>query len=420
MTTDALEREVVAAANEPRPEPPFDRAVSRLRGLNPALGSYATDAVDVILEFANAVGTSDVHIQPTRDGLEVRYRHDGVLHLLGTFSPGVGSSVIARLKVLSGLLTYQSDIPQEGRVESPRHGREIRVSTFPTLHGERGVLRFFGHARQFTLLEELGNTADVTAKLREVLDETSGALLICGPAGSGKSTTLYACLRHLVTDHDGARSIVSIEDPIEVPVDGVAQSQVDLSAGFDLKTGLRSLMRQDPEVIMVGEIRDRETAEFAIQASLTGQLLMATFHADSAASAITRLIEMGIEPFLVRSGVIAVVCQRLLRQLCRCARETTDPAEFRGLPVERASLPVGCPRCHATGYAGRMIISEFLDVRQSELGPPILRKADNRELHDLGVALGMKSLKQQAVDLVRSGRTSPAEMARVLGTAFRA
>ncbi len=403
-----------AASAEPRAT-----ALIRLRGLDPISPGYATDVVDAILDFAEAVGTSDVHLQPGRGGLEIRYRRHGVLQLLETVPMGVNASIIARLKVLSGLLTYQSDIPQEGRVEEPPHGREIRVSTFPTLHGERGVLRFFGHAREFTTLGELGNATELTDGIREALQETSGAMLVTGPAGSGKSTTLYACLRHLVAVNDGARSIVSIEDPIEVPVDGVAQSQVDLSSGFDLTTGLRSLMRQDPEVIMVGEIRDRDTAEFAIQASLTGQLLLATFHADSAASAITRLIEMGIEPFLVRSGLIVVICQRLLRLLCTCGRESTDPADLHGLPLDRARVPQGCPTCQQTGYSGRIIVSEFLDLRNPEIGTPVLRKADSRELQRMAMQLGMTCLRDQALRLVQAGRTSPAELVRVLGSTNR-
>ena len=398
---------------------PTAAAIARLRRLDPVSAAYATDVVEAVLDFAATVGTSDVHVQPARDGLEIRYRRHGVLQLLDTVPMGVNASVIARLKVLSGLLTYRSDVPQEGRVETPAHGREIRVSTFPTLHGERGVLRFFEHAREFTTLDELGNAPDLTTRMRGALDETSGAVLITGPAGSGKSTTLYACLRHLVSANGGARSIVSIEDPIEVPVDGVAQSQVDLASGFDLKTGLRSLMRQDPEVIMVGEIRDRDTAEFAIQASLTGQLLLATFHADSAAAAVTRLIEMGIEPFLVRSGLIVVVCQRLLRLLCGCSRDSDAAADLRGLPVERARVPVGCPACQQTGYAGRLMVSEFLDLRNPEIGGPVLRKADSRELHRVATALGMESLRDRALRVVQEGRTSPAELVRVLGSTAR-
>jgi len=310
-------------------------------------------------------------------------------------------------------------VPQEGRIESPNHGREIRVSTFPTLYGERGVLRFFGHDKEFTTLDELGNPAAVTRQIRDALLETSGAILITGPAGSGKSTTLYACLRHLVNFNQGSRSIVSIEDPIEVPVEGVAQSQVNVTAGFDLKTGLRSLMRQDPEVIIVGEIRDRDTAEFAIQASLTGQLLLATFHADTAATAVTRLIEMEIEPFLVRSGLIAVINQRLLRSLCVCARESTNAEDRHGMDLERVRVPVGCMRCNRSGYSGRLIISEYLDLRHSSLGSAILMKSDSRELYRLAIECGMVPLVDQAAELVRHGKTSPAEVRRVLGSGTR-
>jgi len=393
--------------------------LQRLGRLSPAKDAYASEFVDAILDFAHAVGTSDIHVQPTRHGIEVKFRNDGVLQSLGIFPLGANSSIISRLKVLSRLLTYQSDVPQEGRIESPAHGREIRVSTFPTLFGERGVLRFFGHDKEFSTLDELGNPPAITRHIREALTETSGAVLVTGPAGSGKSTTLYACLRHIVGSDRAARCIVSLEDPIEVPVEGVAQSEVNVAAGFDLKTGLRSLMRQDPEVIMVGEIRDRDTAEFAIQASLTGQLVLSTFHADTAATAVTRLIEMDIEPFLVRSGLIAVVNQRLLRMLCECARESTDPKDFHGLELERTRVPVGCERCNRTGYSQRLIVSEYLDLRNAALGTAILGKADARELYRLAVGCGMVPLAEQAADLVRQGRTSPAEVQRVLGSGMR-
>ena len=396
-----------------------ENILARLSRLSPAKDAYASEFVDSLLDFAHAVGTSDVHVQPTRVGIEVKFRNDGVLQTLGNFPLGANSSIISRLKVMARLLTYQSEVPQEGRIESPNHGREIRVSTFPTLYGERGVLRFFGHDKEYTTLDELGNPIAVTRQIREALLETSGAILITGPAGSGKSTTLYACLRHLVDSNKGSRSIVSIEDPIEVPVEGVAQSQVNIGAGFDLKTGLRSLMRQDPEVIIVGEIRDRDTAEFAIQASLTGQLLLATFHADTATTAVTRLIEMQIEPFLVRSGLITVINQRLLRALCVCAKESTNPQDIEGMDVERVRVPVGCMRCNRTGYFGRLIISEYLDLRNAGLGSAILMKSDSRELYRLAIGCGMVPLAEQAAEMVRQGKTSPAEVRRVLGSGMR-
>ena len=322
MTTTTTTSGPGAAAPEPGSSRAIDltlereNILGRLSRLSPAKDAYASEFVDSLLDFAHAVGTSDVHVQPTRVGIEVKFRNDGVLQTLGNFPLGANSSIISRLKVMARLLTYQSEVPQEGRIESPNHGRESRVSTFPTLYGERGVLRFFGHDKEYTTLDELGNPIAVTRQIREALLETSGAILITGPAGSGKSTTLYACLRHLVDSNKGSRSIVSIEDPIEVPVEGVAQSQVNIGAGFDLKTGLRSLMRQDPEVIIVGEIRDRDTAEFAIQASLTGQLLLATFHADTATTAVTRLIEMQIEP--LRS-------KKMMMRLMDCTAKSFKP-----------------------------------------------------------------------------------------------
>ncbi len=394
--------------------------VGRLSSMRPNTEDYATEFVDSLLDFARRVGTSDIHLQPTRTGLEVRFRSNGVLQLLGAFPLGANSSIISRLKVLANLLTYQADVPQEGRVASPKDGTEIRVSTFPTLHGERAVMRFFGHGDEFTSLDQLGHTQKVTEQLRDTLRETSGAFLVTGPAGSGKSTTLYACLRYLVNSTNGARSLVSIEDPIEVPIDGVAQSQVNVAGGFDLKTGLRSLMRQDPEVIMVGEIRDRETAEIAIQASLTGQLLLTTFHADSTATAISRLIEMGIEPFLVRSGLIAVMSQRLLRLLCTCSRESRDHTDFCDLAnIEVVRVPTGCARCNDTGFQSRAIISEFLDLRNANLAHAILNKGDSREIYRIAREGGMSTLLEQATDMVRQGRTSPLEVRRLLGSAVR-
>ena len=419
----------MATVSHPAAPPEYARTIDlaaerqtileRLGKLSATTDAYASEFVDAILDFAHAVGTSDVHLQPTRSGLEVKFRNQGVMELLGEFPRGANTSVIARFKVLSGLLTYQNDIPQEGRVEKPKHSREIRVSTFPTMYGERAVLRFFGHDKEFTTLDELGNPSVITARIREALTETSGAMLITGPAGSGKSTTLYACLRHLVNTNNNARAIVSLEDPIEVPVDGVTQSQVNVQAGFDLQTGLRSLMRQDPEVIIVGEIRDRPTAEFAIQASLTGQLLLGTFHADTTATAVTRLIEMGIEPFLVRSGLISVISQRLLRVLCSCARESTAEEDLGALDVEKVRVPVGCPQCNQTGFQKRAIITEYLDPRPAEVGQLILRKADSRELYQAARENGMSTLLEQATELVRSGQTSPSEIWRVLGSATR-
>jgi type II secretory ATPase GspE/PulE/Tfp pilus assembly ATPase PilB-like protein len=287
------------------------------------------------------------------------------------------------------------------------------------LYGERAVVRLFSSVGQYVHLNDLGLSDDVRERLEQLLAETSGAILVTGPAGSGKTTTAYACLRHLVRSSDGGRSIVSLEDPIEVAVPGVAQSQANTAAGFGLASGLRSLMRQDPEVIMLGEIRDRETAEIAIQASLSGQLVITTFHAGSAAEAISRLADMGIEPYLLRSGVLGILSQRLVRRLCDCAVENTDYDARLGLPVQLSRVAVGCRECSGTGYAGRIALAEILVAGRGELGRAILSRMEAARLEKLAVESGMVTRWQRAVKAVEDGLTSAAEVRRVLGFSDR-
>ena len=354
-------------------------------------------------------------VQPTPRGLQIRWRLDGVLQSLGDYPRGELTDVVARLKVLADLLTYRSDVPQEGRLRE-RHGNiEIRVSTFPTLHGERAVVRLFAAQGQYLYLDDLQLPHDLTNGLRQALAETSGAIVISGSAGSGKTTTAYACLRELVRQSAGGMSIVSLEDPIEMAVEGVAQSQVNSIAGFDHAAGLRSLMRQDPEVILVGEIRDRETAGAALQAALTGHLVLTTFHSGSAAGAIGRLLDMRLEPFQLRNGIAAVLCQRLVRKLCSCAQPTTEESEKLQLPVSQARRAAGCESCLQTGYAGRAVLAELLPIQHPEIAAAILTGNDIRQLSAAAAAIGMVDLPRRAADAVESGQTSPSEIRRVLG-----
>jgi type II secretory ATPase GspE/PulE/Tfp pilus assembly ATPase PilB-like protein len=393
----------------------YDQLAGALSSLNPANADYASRFVDTLLAASRQSGASDLHLQPTPEGLELRWRIDGVLVPLGTFPSGVAANVIARLKVLADLLTYRNDVPQEGRIRATDNDAEVRVSTFPTLHGERAVVRLFSATRQFRKLNDLGLPGEIERALELLLGETSGAILMVGPAGSGKTTTLYACLHHLVHQAVAARSIVTLEDPIEMAVPGAAQSQVNASAGFDLATGLRSVLRQDPEVIMVGEIRDPATAEAALQASLTGQLVLSSFHAGSAAEAIGRLLDMGIEPYVLRSGLRAIVFQRLVRRLCRCSRPAAGPDEWLGLAVRTARVAVGCETCAHTGYAGRTIVAEMLVLDRGDLGPAILARSDAATLERLAVGAGMIDRWARAAAAVEAGLTSPAEVRRVLG-----
>lgn len=389
----------------------------QLASLDPAQPQYATDLVDRLLAAGRAAEVSDIHLQPFADGLEVRWRIDGVLQHVVRLPQRAAPNVIGRLKVLAGLLTYRNDTPQEGRMRSSPSELEVRVSTFPTLYGEKAVVRLLAdRARQFDL-DGLGFVPEMAADLRRLLAETSGAILVTGPAGSGKTTTLYACLREIVAHTAGGRSLASLEDPIEAEVAGVAQSQVNPTAGFDLATGLRFLLRQDPEVIMVGEVRDSATAEVAFQASLTGHLMLSSFHAGSAAGAISRLSDMGIAPYLLRSGILAIISQRLVRRLCRCAQPAADGDALLGLPATRGWLPTGCAECRGTGYQGRILLAEMLKAENTELGRAILSRSDAAQLEQLAIKAGMVSRWQRAGQAVEAGLTSPAEVRRVLGFA---
>lgn len=383
--------------------------------LSPADPEYAARCIDLVLATARRTRVSDIHFQPTGDGLELKYRIDGVLASVAVFPSHVAANITARLKVLAGLLTYHVDRPQEGRIRSPQDDTEMRVCTFPTLHGERTVVRLFGGAQHYEYVDQLELPDDVLQPLRLLLSETSGAILVSGPAGSGKTTTVYACLREIARQGNGARSLVSIEDPIEVAVDGVAQAQVNAAAGLDLANGLRFLMRQDPEVIMVGEIRDRATAATALQASLTGHLVLSTFHAGSAAETVGRLSDMGIEPYVLRSGLLGILHQRLLRRLCTCATPTDSVSARLGLPVERVREPRGCAECSGTGYRGRFLLVEMLTLSRDDLARAILSHSETTVVDRLAAEAGMVSRWRRACQAVDQGLTSPAEVRRVLG-----
>lgn len=397
-------------------------AASPVEELQAALadGRYADPlsapvAVDHLLAAALAARASDVHLLPTPAGLEARWRIDGVLQQAGAFPAAVAANMVARLKVLADLLTYRNDVPQEGRLRSGHAGADVRLSTFPTLHGEKAVLRLFLEPVERRRLADLGLPIEIEHRLGQTLGETAGAVLVCGPAGSGKTTTLYGCLRELVHREQGRRSLATLEDPIEVELPGVSQSQIQPAAGFGLAEGLRHLLRQDPEVILLSEIRDAATAELALQTALTGHLLLASFHSGSAAEAVARLLDMGLEPFVVRSTLRLVVHQRLVRRLCDCAQDDACEADRLGLPAARGKRAVGCAKCNGVGYQGRLLMAEMLPLDQPQVSRLVRGPVDANQLDLAAREAGMVGRWQRAVAAVEAGQTSAAEVRRVLG-----
>lgn len=389
----------IVPATGPHPLQELFAAAVRTHDRSP--DSFAVKMVDSLLDIARQINATDLHLLPTEHAGEllVHYRIDGVLHPAGTLQQS-STHLIPRLKVLAHLLTYRTDIPQEGRIRTAEAHREMRVSTFPTIHGEKGVIRFLSGSRQYLGLGDLGLPEDVRLSLQQLLRKTTGLLLVCGPAGSGKTTTLYAAMRQLLQESEFPRSLCTLEDPVEALIPGVSQTQIKPDSELTYQRGLASLLRQDPEVILVGEIRDRETAAVVFQASLTGQLVLSTFHAGSAAESLSRLSDMEIEPYLLRSGLRGILAQRLIRRCCGCP------------PAERET----CPNCRGTGYSGRLLLCELLEPELSGLGRAILNRDDADQIQRLAMESGMISLKQRARQALEQGLTTPEEVARVLGS----
>jgi general secretion pathway protein E len=363
---------------------------------------------------------SDVHIEPFENQLKVRYRIDGILHEVEPPPRQLRAAVISRLKILAQLNIAERRLPQDGRIKIRLGGKDVdlRIATVPTLYGESVVIRLLERGQIFTQLEALGFPLSLLEQFNAMILRPHGMILVTGPTGSGKTTTLYGALQKI---NDPGKKIITIEDPVEYQLSGVNQIQVKPQIGLSFANGLRSIVRQDPDVIMVGEIRDSETAEIAVQAALTGHLVFSTLHTNDAAGAISRLLEMGVQDYLLSSSLLGVLAQRLVRRLCATCRNEVvfagiaNESEF-GFPDGTAPRTVweavGCELCSGTGYLGRVGIFELLAVN-SEICKVIIERADAGTIRKVAVHQGMRLLRDDGWDKVRQGTTTLAEVLRV-------
>jgi type II secretory ATPase GspE/PulE/Tfp pilus assembly ATPase PilB-like protein len=380
----------------------------------------AVKVLDHLVQRAVSVGASDIHIEPKRKNLRVRFRVDGVMSEQGTLPQELGPTLLTRVKVLGRMDMTLRRLPQDGQFTLElSNAREVhlRASTFPAIHGENLVMRvLLGH--QLIAMQKLGMDDEELFRVQRLTTLPSGLIIVCGPTGSGKTSTLYSMLKELDTTN---LSVVTLEDPIEVEFGDVTQGQTNNRAGFSFAAGLRAILRQDPDVIMVGEMRDAETAQIALQASLTGHLVLSTLHTSDCVETVARLVDLGAEPWIVGNSLRAIVAQRLVRTLCVCSEEYALPNDLtssiesndvvleKGTPIRK---PVGCEHCHNTGFVGRTGIFEVLEM-DDELRDLIKSQANTRAYRDHVGKADMRRLREVGLRKVEAGKTSLDEVLRV-------
>jgi type IV pilus assembly protein PilB len=378
--------------------------------------------VNLLISQAVNDRASDIHIEPTERDVRVRYRIDGVLHEVMRPHKSIQSGIISRLKIMADLNIAERRVPQDGRVALNINGKQVdlRVATLPTVYGEKIVMRILDKSTALLKLSDLGFLDRNYERFEQSFKKPYGTILVTGPTGSGKSTTLYATLNIL---NEETKNIVTVEDPVEYRLSGINQVQVHNKAGLTFAGALRSILRQDPDIVLVGEIRDRETATIAIEAALTGHLVLSTLHTNDAATTPTRLIEMGVEPFLVASALDCIVAQRLARRICDKCKQGYRPdmseLQAAGWDVETEGeapeifRPVGCSTCGKTGYRGRFAVHEVMPVTE-EIERLIVEREHSEDIKKMAVAQGMLTLRQAGLTQVRAGYTSIEEILRVV------
>ena len=377
--------------------------------------------VNDILFRALQLRASDIHVHPYEAKVQIRYRIDGILYDVLSLNRNILSLVVSRIKVMSGMDIAERRLPQDGRCSVRLGQREVdlRISTVPTSFGERAVLRLLDKSSGILRLEELGLSEEDLKTLDTLLDRSHGVIFVTGPTGSGKSTSLYAYLNRL---NSSEKNVITIEDPIEYQLEGISQIQVATKKGMTFATALRHVLRQDPDVIMIGEVRDVETARMAIQSSLTGHLVFSTLHTNDAAGAVTRLLDLGVEPYLVSSSLIAVVAQRLVRKICEDCRAETEasPRDLRALGLDAAQIGrdakfyvgKGCDKCFHTGYRGRTGIYEVMLIAD-KIQDLIYNRESAGRIKKHALEVGMKTLRMDGARKVLQGFTTVAEVLRV-------
>jgi len=383
--------------------------------------------VDSVIKGAIDAGASDIHLEPYEPEMRLRYRVDGILNDIMTIPRNVEPALVSRIKVITDLDISERRVPQDGHFSMTRSGKDydFRVSTMPTVIGEKVVIRVLDKSTAMVDLDGLGLETEDRRGFESLITRPHGIVLITGPTGSGKTTTLYASLRSL---NKGTSNMVTVEDPVEYCLSGINQVQVNVAAGITFPRALRTFLRQDPDVIMVGEIRDQETAELAVDAALTGHMVFSTLHTNDAAGATARLIDMGVEPFLIASSLLGVVAQRLVRSICPDCREAYSASDAEraeldvsgatdGLPMDDLRLyrGTGCHYCYQTGYRGRSGVFEILQISES-LRSSIADKRSSAVIRSTATAEGFKTLYRRGIEKVLSGRTTLEEVKRVIGS----
>jgi len=414
IALDAALHDLQASVDDTADEMLTEADIEQLAGQTPIIRF-----VNLVLAQAIRDKASDIHFEPFEHDFKIRYRIDGALHEMAPPSKYLARPIISRLKVLANLNIAERRLQQDGRIKLSLGGRavDLRVSTLPTQFGESVVLRVLDQSALRLELTQLGLPAVIQAGVEEVIRRPNGIFIVTGPTGSGKTTTLYSCLKTLNTVAD---KLLTVEDPVEYEIDGIMQVPVNPVAGLTFARALRTFLRQDPDIVMVGEIRDLETAQIAIQASLTGHLVLTTLHTNDAPSAVTRLVDMGIEPFLLGSTLEAVLAQRLVRRVCACCRAPFAPGEalLRQLGVDPATVKgrpfyagAGCPACYHTGYKGRLGIFEFLPMTDT-LRELVVRGVSLVELRRKAMDQGMISLRDAGLQAILAGDTTVEEVVK--------